>query len=132
MGKVPIDLFINYLRREEMTTLDFMRKEINNFKIGEWITRQDLMNSSYRNCSTDSTIDTLRRLLTLAEYLHDDLSKHTIRGRYKILSHIPEDLTLSQLKYRARPDTYIESMRPEWEKWKRDMETKKLSKKYGI
>ena len=72
---------------------------INATQIGHGIARQDLMSCSdsftkFKN----SVVDNYRRNLELAGYVEQTC----IRGYYKVIKHIPEDLTSTQLRNRAR------------------------------
>ena len=108
------------------TAIAVIRDAINSQKIGETIKRRDLISSGTH--LADASIDVTRRLFTLAEYISDTGTL----GVYLINSHVPEDLTDGQLRFRAKPDSNPIKMRPEWEDWWKRYKTSQASIKFGL
>lgn len=80
-----------------MNIWEKMKSFVNEAKIGEIITRQDLL----RACDNpgSSTVDNYRNYLTNAGYLNTRK-----RGRYEKLKHIEESLSVDQLYKKSYPE----------------------------
>ena len=85
---------------KKLNVWETLKEYINDKKIGETITRKELIYHIYKGPmpgkfrgSYGSTLDNYRRLFTKLNVL-----EHTGRGEYKINHHIREDLTTPQLK----------------------------------
>jgi len=90
-----------YEKEEKKLNVWKMLKEyINSKKVGETITRKDIIYHVYKGpmparyrSSYGSTLDNYRRLLTRLNIL-----EHTGRGEYKVKYHVKKELTTNQLR----------------------------------
>lgn len=73
---------------KQLSTWSLLKSLINTHEIGSIITRKEIVSHiKSLTRSSDSTIDTYRRQLTLNDYLGEHC-----RGQYIVLKRIPDDI----------------------------------------
>ena len=87
------------MTRKTITLISIIKNYINSKELYSVITRKQLFDECIKSIDfADTTLDSIRRMLTVTCYLEDYQ-----RGQYKIIKRIPEDLTINRLRECAYP-----------------------------